>query len=83
MFNMGSDVILIVTEIGILVFEQDGEFMLERSQKLEYLLPIVEFMEVKISGEQRLLLKYQIDKKVEYRIKTKMAADISKLKNAI
>lgn len=34
MFNMGSDVILIVTEIGILVFEQDGEFMLERSQKL-------------------------------------------------
>lgn len=40
-------------------------------------------MEVKISGEQRLVLKYQIDKKTEYRIKTKMTADISKLKNAI
>lgn len=56
--------------------------MLERAQKLLYLLPIVELMEVKIS-DQRLVLRYNVDKKLEYKIKTKSTVDANRLKNAI
>lgn len=42
LFNFGDDdVLLIVSNIGILVFDTDGEYYLERSQKLLYIIPLV------------------------------------------
>lgn len=57
--------------------------MLERSQKLLYLLPIVELMEIRTNSEQKLELRYTMDKKVEYKIKVKTVAETKRLRSVI
>lgn len=46
MFNFSSDCLLIVTSIGILAFETDGDYLLDKYQKLSLILPLVELMSV-------------------------------------
>lgn len=49
MFNFGTDCLLIVTSVGILAFETDGDYLLERYQKLSFILPLTELMTVELS----------------------------------
>lgn len=49
MFNFATtttDCLVIVTSVGILAFETDGDYVLERNQKLLYILPLTELMSV-------------------------------------
>ena len=46
LFNFGDNVVIIVSSLGLLVFERDGDYLLERMQKLLYIIPIVELMEI-------------------------------------
>jgi hypothetical protein len=45
-FSIDSVAHLVVSNIGILVFERDGEYMFEKNQKLLKIIPLVEFMSV-------------------------------------
>lgn len=46
MFNFATDCLVIVTSVGIMAFETDGDYVLERYQKLLYILPLTELMSV-------------------------------------
>lgn len=69
---------LIVTNLGVLVFERDADFQFERKQELVRVIPIVEFMTVgyveeeKSNGKNKykklnkLVIKYKFDPKLMF-----------------
>lgn len=58
MFSMSSEGILIITTMGLLIFESDGEYNLERKQNFLFLLPLVEKMEIIEIKENQIKITY-------------------------
>jgi hypothetical protein len=74
---------IVVSNIGILVFERDGEYMFEKNQKLLKIIPLVEFMLLENPSGNELVIKYKTSKKLMYKLTLKSIFLTKKLKNLI
>ena len=81
-FSMSSEGILIITTMGLLIFEADGEYNLERKQTLLFMLPLVEKMEIIEIKDNQIKITYETNKKT-FKIKAQSQALMKRLRKRI